>query len=96
MLDATIQLLFFSTKVTPFKTDHYLKVYKAIVILIFSACLHLSASNSDVQKIINNNIAKIQQCFSDWVSDTAIIGRDMFGGTTYLKYAVDELKVRCI
>lgn len=91
MLDATIELLLVSTKVTCSKIDHYLKVYKAIVVLIFSAALHLSTSDSDLQE----NIAKIQQCFSDWISDMNIIGQDTFGGASQRK-AVDELKVRGI
>ena len=93
MLDAAIQLLFVCVKVTCSKTEHYLKVYKAIVLLIFSAALHLGASDPNVLKIVNDNIVKIQQCFSDWISDASIIGRDMFGGA-YQKNATEELKVR--
>ena len=90
MLDAAIQLLFVCTKVTCSKTEHYLKVYKAIVLLIFSAALHLGTSDS---KIVNDNIARIHQCFSDWISDISIIGRDVFGGSRNA-YHIEELKVR--
>ena len=99
MLDAAIQLLFVCTKATCRKTAHYLKVYKAILLLIFSAALHLGPSESDsnVLKIVNDNMAKIQQCFSDWISDISIIGLDMFGGDKYAVHqwsAVEELKVK--
>ena len=95
MLDAAIQLLFVCVKVTCGKTEHYLKVYKAIVLLIFSSAFHFGASDSTVLKIVNDNITKIQQCFRDWISDITIIGRDMFGGAyMYQRNAVEELKVR--
>lgn len=97
MLDAAIRLLFVCIKVTCSKTEHYLKVYKAIVLLIFSAALQLGAADSRGLKIVNDNVARIQQCFSDWISDMSIIGLDMFGGSwnaVHQRSAVEELKVR--
>ena len=94
MVDATIGLLFVSTRVIREKTEQCLRLYKAIVALVFCATLHLSTSldSESQQKIVTDNIAKVQQCFTEWISS---IGRDMFGGERSVsqKNVVEELKV---
>ena len=89
MLEATVDLLYALLKMNFGRSDHYLNLYKALVILIFSTTLQLSA---DIQQTsINDVVAKMQLFFSDWISG----GKDMCGGERNLtvKTAVAELTV---
>ena len=92
MLEATVHLLYALLRTNFGRSDHYLNLYKGLVILIFSATLQLSA---DIQQTnINDVVAKMQSYFSEWISSTNS-GRDMFGGERYVssRTAVAELKV---
>ena len=91
MLEATLHLLYALLSMN-FRSDHYLNLYKSLVILIFSATLQLSA---DIQQTsINDVVAQMQSYFSEWISSTNS-GGDMFGGERYVSSStvVAELKV---
>ena len=91
MLEATVHLLYAVLRtLTNGRSDHCLNLYKAIVILIFTATLQLSADTQ--QTSTNNAVANMQLYFSEWISNN---GRDMFGGDRCViqAYAVAELKV---
>ena len=94
MLEATVYLLYALPKtLTNERPDHCLNVHKAIVILIFTATLQLSADTQ--QTSTNDAVAKMQLYFSEWISFTNN-GRCMFGvSDKYFiqAYAVAELKV---
>ena len=92
MMQAAISLLSVSTKMINGNPDDYLNAYKAIVLLIFSAIMQLSADTQ--QTSIDDAVTKMQLYFSEWISGTKS-GRDMFGGNRLLtpKTAVAELKV---
>ena len=93
MLEATVHLLYaLPSTMTYEKPDHCLNLHKAIVILIFTATLQLSADTQ--QASINDAVIKVHLYFSDWISVTNN-GQNMFGGEKYVieRNAVAELKV---
>ena len=97
MFEATVHLLLLSTKLFH-GTENHLRLLKAIVTLIFTAALHLSTlSDLDTQqKFFKRNVDKVRQYLIEWISNSYVIGREMFGGdkTVYQRRAVEELKVR--
>ena len=92
MLEATVHLLYAAPRINYGRLEHYLNLYKAIMIMIFSATLQL---NADIQQTnINDVVAKMQAYFSEWICGTNS-GREMFGGDKCVnpRTAVLELKV---
>ena len=92
MLEATVHLLYALPRTMTYAYDHCLNLHKAIVLLIFTATLQLSADTQ--QASINDAVIKVHLYFTDWISFTNN-GQDMFGGERYVRErnAVAELKV---
>eukprot|EP00731_Ephydatia_muelleri_P024237 Em0016g508a len=91
MLEATVHLLYALPRTMTYERhDHCLNLHKAIVILIFTATLQLSADTQ--QACINDAVTKVHLYFSDWICFTK---RDIFGGERYVieRSAVAELKI---